>query len=68
MLAIPLTPFDMGDFGLPFFERETNFEFYDNWTKDLGPPRLQVRRRYRQSSSASGPTSAAAELFTSAKP
>jgi outer membrane receptor protein involved in Fe transport len=32
----PLTPFSMGDFGLPFFEREANFEFYDNWTKTVG--------------------------------
>src|ERR1700691_2336362 len=32
----PLTPFDMGDFGLPFFEREANFEFYNNWTKTKG--------------------------------
>jgi len=31
-----LTPFNMGDFGLPFFEREANFEFYDNWTKTVG--------------------------------
>ena len=28
--------FDMGDSGLPFFEREANFEFYDNWTKTTG--------------------------------
>ena len=26
----------MGDFGLPFFEREANFEFYNNWTKTSG--------------------------------
>jgi outer membrane receptor protein involved in Fe transport len=32
----PVTPFAMGDFGLPFFEREANFEFYDNWTKTVG--------------------------------
>ncbi|MGA3194988.1 MAG: TonB-dependent receptor [Terriglobales bacterium] len=32
----PLTSFSMGDFGLPFFEREANFEFYDNWTKTVG--------------------------------
>jgi outer membrane receptor protein involved in Fe transport len=32
----PLSSFDMGDFGLPFFEREANFEFYDNWTKTVG--------------------------------
>ena len=32
----PLTPFNMGDFGLPFFEREANFEFYNNWTKTSG--------------------------------
>lgn len=32
----PLTPFNMGDFGLPFFEREANFEFYNNWTKTVG--------------------------------
>jgi outer membrane receptor protein involved in Fe transport len=32
----PLTPFAMGDFGLPFFEHETNFEFYNNWTKTTG--------------------------------
>jgi outer membrane receptor protein involved in Fe transport len=32
----PLTPFIMGDEGLPFFEREANFEFYNNWTKTVG--------------------------------
>jgi outer membrane receptor protein involved in Fe transport len=32
----PLTQFTMGDEGLPFFEREANFEFYDNWTKTSG--------------------------------
>jgi hypothetical protein len=32
----PLTGFTMGDEGLPFFEREANFEFYDNWTKTVG--------------------------------
>lgn len=32
----PLTSFSMGDFGLPFFEREANFEFYNNWTKTSG--------------------------------
>jgi outer membrane receptor protein involved in Fe transport len=31
-----LTAFTMGDEGLPFFERETNFEFYNNWTKTYG--------------------------------
>lgn len=32
----PISAFNMGDFGLPFFEREANFEFYDNWTKTSG--------------------------------
>jgi outer membrane receptor protein involved in Fe transport len=32
----PLTSFTMGDEGLPFFEREANFEFYNNWTKTVG--------------------------------
>jgi outer membrane receptor protein involved in Fe transport len=32
----PLNTFSMGDFGLPFFEREANFEFYNNWTKTVG--------------------------------
>jgi outer membrane receptor protein involved in Fe transport len=32
----PLTSFSMGDFGLPFFEREANFAFYNNWTKTTG--------------------------------
>jgi outer membrane receptor protein involved in Fe transport len=32
----PLTAFTMGDEGLPFFEREANFEFYNNWTKTHG--------------------------------
>jgi outer membrane receptor protein involved in Fe transport len=32
----PLTQFTMGDEGLPFFEREANFEFYNNWTKTVG--------------------------------
>jgi outer membrane receptor protein involved in Fe transport len=31
-----LTPFSMGDFGLPFFEREANFVFYNNWSKTSG--------------------------------
>jgi len=35
-ISDPLTPFNMGDFGLPFFEREANFEFYNNWTKTVG--------------------------------
>ena len=35
-IADPLTPFSIGDFGLPFFEHETNFEFYNNWTKTSG--------------------------------
>jgi outer membrane receptor protein involved in Fe transport len=35
-LADPLSPFSMGDFGLPFFEREANFEIYNNWTKTVG--------------------------------
>jgi Carboxypeptidase regulatory-like domain/TonB dependent receptor len=32
----PVGAFMMGDGGLPFFERETNFEFFDTWTKILG--------------------------------
>lgn len=32
----PVGPFSMGDFGLPFFEKETNVEFFDNWTKTYG--------------------------------
>ena len=32
----PVGGFSMGDFGLPFFEHETNFEFFDNWTKTSG--------------------------------
>ena len=44
----PISAFNMGDFGLPFFEREANFEFYDNWTKTFGPPRIQVRCRCRK--------------------
>ncbi len=32
----PVGGFSMGDFGLPFFEHETNFEFFDNWTKTYG--------------------------------
>ena len=35
-ISDPLTTFTMGDEGLPFFEREANFEFYDNWTKTVG--------------------------------
>jgi outer membrane receptor protein involved in Fe transport len=35
-ISDPLTAFTMGDEGLPFFEREANFEFYDNWTKTVG--------------------------------
>jgi len=32
----PVGGFSMGDFGLPFFEHETNVEFFDNWTKTTG--------------------------------
>ncbi len=32
----PIGNFAMGDFGLPFFETETNFQFFDNWTKTKG--------------------------------
>jgi outer membrane receptor protein involved in Fe transport len=32
----PTSNFSMGDFGLPFFEHETNVQFYDNWTKTSG--------------------------------
>jgi outer membrane receptor protein involved in Fe transport len=32
----PIANFAMGDFGLPFFETETNFQFFDNWTKTVG--------------------------------
>jgi outer membrane receptor protein involved in Fe transport len=32
----PVSGFSMGDFGLPFFEKETNVEFFDNWTKTAG--------------------------------
>jgi outer membrane receptor protein involved in Fe transport len=35
-ISDPVTPFAMGDFGLPFFEREANFEVYNNWTKTAG--------------------------------
>jgi len=32
----PTSAFTMGDIGLPFFEHETNLEFYDTWTKTMG--------------------------------
>ncbi len=32
----PTSGFTMGDIGLPFFEHETNLEFYDTWTKTMG--------------------------------
>jgi outer membrane receptor protein involved in Fe transport len=32
----PIGGFTMGDIGLPFFETETNFQFYSNWTKTWG--------------------------------
>jgi outer membrane receptor protein involved in Fe transport len=32
----PVGAFTMGDIGLPFFEREANFEFFDTWTKIAG--------------------------------
>ncbi len=32
----PTSAFTMGDIGLPFFEHETNLEFYDTWTKTAG--------------------------------
>ena len=35
-IAGPVGGFSMGDFGLPFFETETTFEFADNWTKSMG--------------------------------
>lgn len=35
-VAGPVGTFAMGDFGLPFFEREANFEFFDNTTKTVG--------------------------------
>jgi outer membrane receptor protein involved in Fe transport len=35
-ISDPVTPFAMGDFGLPFFEKESDFQFYNNWTKTLG--------------------------------
>ncbi len=35
-IAGPVGNFAMGDFGLPFFEREANFEVFDNTTKTVG--------------------------------
>jgi outer membrane receptor protein involved in Fe transport len=35
-ISDPVSGFVMGDEGLPFFEHEANFEFYDNWTKTVG--------------------------------
>ncbi len=35
-VAGPTSAFTMGDIGLPFFEHETNLEFYDTWTKTAG--------------------------------
>lgn len=35
-IAGPTSNFTMGDVGLPFYEREANFQFYDNWTKIAG--------------------------------
>jgi len=35
-IAGPTSGFTMGDIGLPFYEREANFQFYDNWTKISG--------------------------------
>lgn len=32
----PTSAFTMGDEGLPFFEHEATFQFYDNWTKTSG--------------------------------
>ncbi len=32
----PIGGFTMGDIGLPFYETETNFQFYSNWTKTVG--------------------------------
>jgi len=32
----PTSAFTMGDIGLPFFEHETNLEFYDTWMKTAG--------------------------------
>jgi outer membrane receptor protein involved in Fe transport len=38
----PTGAFTMGDEGLPFFEREANFEFFDNWTKVAGRHTFKV--------------------------
>ena len=35
-IAGPVGGFSMGDFGLPFFETETTWEFVNNWTKSMG--------------------------------
>jgi hypothetical protein len=35
-IAGPTGGFTMGDIGLPFYEKEANFQFYDNWTKIAG--------------------------------
>ncbi len=35
-ISDPVTPFAMGDFGLPFFETESDFQFYNNWSKTVG--------------------------------
>jgi outer membrane receptor protein involved in Fe transport len=35
-ISDPVSAFAMGDFGLPFFEREADFQFYNNWTKTVG--------------------------------
>jgi outer membrane receptor protein involved in Fe transport len=32
----PTSAFTMGDIGLPFYEHEATFQFYDNWTKLSG--------------------------------
>ncbi len=32
----PTSGFGMGDFGLPFYEKEATVQFYDNWTKTSG--------------------------------
>ncbi len=38
----------MGDIGLPFFETETNLEFYDTWTKTLGRQLFKFGGEYRK--------------------
>jgi outer membrane receptor protein involved in Fe transport len=44
----PTGAFTMGDIGLPFFEHETNLQFYDTWTKTAGRHAFKFGGEFRK--------------------